>query len=110
MKFIKMVFFLIVFLCGVVFFIQNSVFITEKIALQFDLFGTKWASSPIPLYVYVLSAFALGAIVSFLYLLGEKLRLGAEVKSLRARVRQLEDELSQGVEEEESEEREVEEG
>ncbi len=46
----------------------------------------------------------------FLYLLGEKLRLGAEVKSLRARVRQLEDELSQGVEEEESEEREVEEG
>ncbi len=103
MKFIKMLFFLIVFLCGLVFFIQNSVFITEKIALNFNIFGIKWASGPIPLYVYLLTGFALGAIVSFLYLLGEKLRLSAEVKSLKSRVRQLEEELAQLAPEEEEE-------
>ncbi len=106
MKFIKMLFFLIVFLCGIVFFIQNSVFITEKIAIHFDLFGTKWESAPIPLYVYFLTCFALGAMVSFLYLLAEKLRLGAEVKSLKSQITKLEQQLNSVMPEEESEEEE----
>ncbi|GAB6161432.1 hypothetical protein JCM12298_05910 [Desulfothermus naphthae] len=103
MKFIKLLFFLIVFVCGIVFFIQNSVFITEKVALNFDIFGIKWATNPIPLYVYLLTGFALGAIVSFFYLLGEKLRLSAQVKSLKSRVRELEEELAQLATEEEEE-------
>lgn len=103
MKFIKLLFFLIVFVCGIVFFIQNSVFITEKVALNFDIFGIKWATNPIPLYVYLLTGFALGAIVSFFYLLGEKLRLSAQVKSLKSRVRELEEELAQLAPEEEEE-------
>lgn len=108
MKFIKMLVLLILFLCGIVFFIQNSIFITYKIALNFDFMGTKWQSEPIPLYVYLLCAFALGAILTFLYLLTEKLRLSSEVKNLKSRVSQLEQQLEaysdEGTEYSESEE------
>jgi len=109
MKFIKMLFKLILFLCGVVLFIQNSIFITYKIALKFNLFGTEWSSEPIPLYIYLLSAFALGSIASFLYLLGEKLRLSSEVKSYKSQIAKLEGELASLRPEEEEEEEETEE-
>ncbi len=102
MKFIKALVLLLLFLCGVVFFIQNSIFITYKIPLNFDFLGTKWQSNPIPLYVYFLCSFALGAILTFLYLFVEKLRLSAEVKTLKSRVAQLEEELSSYLEDESS--------
>lgn len=100
MKFIKMLVLLVLFLCGIVFFIQNSIFITYKIALNFDFLGTKWQSGPIPLYVYLLCSFALGAILTFFYLLAEKLRLSSEVKNLKSRVAQLEQELGSYSEDE----------
>ena len=104
MRFIKLILFLVLFLCGVVFFIQNSIFITYKIALKFSLFGYDFSSGPIPLYLYLLTAFGLGAIISFLYLLGEKLRLSAEIKSYRSQIAKLEEELESLRPEDEGEE------
>ncbi len=94
MRFVKFLVLLILFFCGVVFFIQNSIFITYKIALKFSLFGNQWSTNPIPLYLYLLSAFGLGAILSFLYLVGEKVRLSQELRKYKSQVAKLEEELS----------------
>ncbi len=112
MRFVKFLVLLILFFCGVVFFIQNSIFITDKIALKFSLFGNQWSTNPIPLYLYLLSAFLLGAILTFLYLVSEKLRLSREVRKYRSQVQKLEEELAsyRGIEgEQEQSQEEIEE-
>ncbi len=94
MRFIKFLVLLILFFCGVVFFIQNSIFITYKIALKFSLFGNQWSTNPIPLYLYLLSAFVLGAILTFLYLFSEKVRLSKELRNYKSQVQRLEQEMA----------------
>lgn len=95
MRYAKVLLIVLIFFFGLIFFIQNTQIFTDKLALSFNLFGLKWTSSPIPLYLYILLAFVIGALVSMLYLLLDKIRMKKELKGCKTKIRSLEKELNE---------------
>jgi uncharacterized integral membrane protein len=94
MRYVKVLVIVLIFFVGLVFFVQNTQTLATKLTFNIDLFGWSWASSPIPIYLFILIAFALGAIISMLYFLMDKIRHGKELRKARSRIKDLEQELS----------------
>ncbi|MFO7716969.1 MAG: LapA family protein [Thermodesulfobacteriota bacterium] len=94
MRYLKLFAFIIFFVLAMIFFVQNTEPLSSTLELKFDLFQWSWLSNPLPFYVVVLIAFAVGAVLSLLYFLVEKMRLSGEVKKHKNQVRSLEKELN----------------
>mgnify|MGYP006423100833 CR=1 FL=1 len=94
MRYLKLFAFIIFFVLAMIFFIQNTDPLAATLELKFDLFQWSWLSNPLPFYVVLLIAFAVGAVLSLLYFLVEKLRLNSEVKKHKNQVRSLQKELN----------------
>ena len=94
MRYLKLFAFIIFFVLAMIFFVQNTDPLSSTLELKFDLFQWSWLSNPLPFYVVVLIAFAIGAVLSLLYFLVEKMRLSGEVKRQKNQVRSLEKELN----------------
>jgi uncharacterized integral membrane protein len=94
MRYLKLFAFIIFFVLAMIFFVQNTGPLSSTLELKFELLQWSWLSKPLPFYVVVLIAFAVGAILSLLYFLVEKMRLSGEVKKYKNKVRSLEKELN----------------
>ncbi|MFW6054334.1 MAG: LapA family protein, partial [Thermodesulfobacteriota bacterium] len=94
MRYVKVFIVVLLFLFGIIFFMQNTQFVNTTISLQFNLPGIDWSSSPVPVYLFILLAFGIGVLVSLIYLSLDKFRQGRELKWYKARVKSLEQEIN----------------
>lgn len=94
MRYFKVLFIVILFFLCMIFFVQNTEILTANLDLQFHLFNWSWFSATVPIYVFILLFFVLGAIVSMLYFFMERIRLARELKQSRSRIQSLEKELN----------------
>lgn len=94
MRYLKVLFIVILFFVCLVFFIQNSEILTASLDIKFQLFKWTWFSSTVPIYIFILLFFLLGAIISLLYFFVERIRKGKELKDCRAKISSLEKELN----------------
>ncbi|MDR2123667.1 MAG: LapA family protein [Desulfovibrio sp.] len=96
MRFIKVLLLLVIFVAGLIFFVQNSAALGTDLQLKFDLYykGLSWQGQAIPFYFVVLAAFALGMLFAVLMLFVDRLRLGCTLMGSRRAVRTLEKEVN----------------
>lgn len=92
MRYLKFLGMLIVFVASMLFFVQNNQPLSTAVQLEFSILSLHLYSLPLPLYLLVLIAFLLGALVCLALFVVERVRLGLELKALRNRYAALEDE------------------
>ncbi|MDL2316691.1 DUF1049 domain-containing protein [Desulfovibrio sp. OttesenSCG-928-A18] len=91
MRFIKVLLLLVIFVFGVLFFVQNSAVLQTEMKLDLDLvYGYHWTVEKIPFYFVVLAAFALGMLFALGLLLIDRIRLGCALVGKSRSVRLLE--------------------
>ncbi|MDR3175889.1 MAG: LapA family protein, partial [Desulfovibrio sp.] len=95
MRFVKVLILLLIFIVGLVFFVQNSAALGTNLQLKFDLYyyGLSWQGQAIPFYFVVLAAFALGMLFATLMLFIDRIRLGCSLIGHKRAVRTLEREV-----------------
>lgn len=91
MRFIKVLLLLVLFIAGLLFFVQNSEVLGKEMQLNFNLYynDISWQSAPRPLYFVVLAAFGVGMLFATLLLFIDRVRLGCTVMSLKRSTRAL---------------------
>lgn len=94
MRYVKALLVLLLFVLGLTFFIQNAEMFTASLSIRFQIFDWGGRSGPIPFYMFLLLAFLIGGLVSFLYLVADKIKLHKELKNKKSRISSLEKELS----------------
>ncbi len=94
MRYFKVLLIVILFFLCMIFFVQNTKILTANLDLQFHLFNWSWFSTTVPIYIFILLFFVLGAIVSMLYFFMERIRLTKELKQCRSKIQSLEKELN----------------
>ena len=96
MRFIKVLLLIVIFTCGLLFFIQNSKALETPLTLGFSLYygDLAWTGKPLPFFVVVLAAFVVGALFSAAYLLMERVRLGCSLLKCKNDLRGKDKELA----------------
>lgn len=95
MRFIKVLLLLVIFILGLMFFVQNSTALEAPLKLQFDLYfkDMKWLGEGIPYYFVVLAAFGVGMLFATLLLFFDRIRIGCELMRRKRDVRDLKTEI-----------------
>ena len=95
MRFIKVLLLIVIFTCGLLFFIQNSKELETALTLKFSLYygDLSWTGKPLPFFVIVLAAFVVGAVFSALYLLIDRVRMGCTLLKYKNDLRSKEKEI-----------------
>lgn len=93
MRYLKVLAIVVFFFVSMVFFVQNTTILSTNLNLRFDLFSFHWLSPDIPIYIFILLAFVIGALLAMVYFLFEKMRQTRELRRARAQIKSLEDEL-----------------
>lgn len=94
MRFIKVLLLLVLFIFGLLFFVQNSDSLATGLQLKFDLYyGFKWEGQEVPFYFVVLASFGLGMLFATLLLLIDRIRIGCSLMAKKREVRGLEREI-----------------
>ncbi|MDR2573757.1 MAG: DUF1049 domain-containing protein [Desulfovibrio sp.] len=96
MRFIKILILVILFTCGLLFFIQNNKALESSITLGFSLYygDLVWTSKPLPFFVIVLGSFAAGVLLATAYLLVERIRMSCAFFKCKSELRNKEKELA----------------
>lgn len=95
MRFLKILWIVLLFFFGALFLLQNKEVLSQPMILELDLFFTeKLTSIQLPYYFIVLCAFAAGAFSAIGYLILSRLRIGMELRRARKQARILEKELN----------------
>ncbi|MDL2285612.1 LapA family protein [Desulfovibrio sp. OttesenSCG-928-F07] len=95
MRFIKYFVQLVCLIIIVMFFIENSTQLIQKIQFKFDLFipGMEWTFPEFPLYFLLLMTFALGALLAILSFAWGRWCIGHELRKANNKIRKLEKEI-----------------
>ena len=94
MRFIKVLLLLVLFIFGLLFFVQNSAALSSQLKLQLDLYyGFKWDGQEIPFYFVVIAAFGIGMLFATALLFVDRIRLGCALLGRKRTVRSLEKEV-----------------
>ncbi len=95
MRFLKALWLAIFFFFSLVFFIQNSEALGQKLSLKMDFyyFNYVWSNTAVPFYFVVMVGFFAGALLILGYLLLDQLRTKSELRRSRRQVRILDREL-----------------
>ena len=94
MRFIKVLLLLVLFIFGLLFFVQNSEALGTHLKLKLDLYyGFKWEGIEIPFYFVVLAAFGVGMLFATACLFIDRIRLGCALVGRKRAVRTLEKEV-----------------
>jgi putative membrane protein len=94
MRYIKVLVLVLVFFLSMVFFFQNQKPLSQEVVLSLNLFVTpEMTSIGLPLYLITLVAFAVGAILSLLVLVWDKVNLSARLLKATWRANALEKEV-----------------
>ncbi|MBN2141357.1 MAG: LapA family protein [Desulfovibrionaceae bacterium] len=94
MRYLKIVLLVLFFVISMIFFIQNNDILSQKIVLGLNVLFLDLHSAEMPLYFMILAAFLLGAILTTAHFLVEKLRLSNQLRTCRARLSGLEEEVN----------------
>jgi lipopolysaccharide assembly protein A len=94
MRYLKVLLLTLFFFVSMVFFIQNNEMLSNELILKLELFDLSFASRELPFYLIVLVSFVVGSVFSMSYFLAEKLRLSHELKSSKAKLAALEQEVT----------------
>ncbi len=92
MKFVKAIFLIVFFFFALLFVIQNRDAFITSLDLKLHLFGWNWSSS-MPIYMNILLAFLIGAILVLMFFFFDTIKKNKEIKMYRMRVEELEQEL-----------------
>lgn len=94
MRFIKVLLLLVLFIFGLLFFVQNSETLAKPLGLQFDLYyGFKWTGQEVPFYFVILVAFGVGMFFATALLFIDRIRLGCQLMGRTRALRNLEKEV-----------------
>ena len=94
MRFIKVLLLLVLFIFGLLFFVQNSGALATNLKLKFDLYyGLNWEGQEIPFYFVVLASFGVGMLFATCLLFIDRIRLGCSLMGQKRSVRNLEREV-----------------
>lgn len=94
MRYLKVLLLTLFFFVSMVFFIQNNEMLSNELVLKLELFDLSFVSRELPFYLIVLLSFVVGSVFSMSYFLAEKLRLSHELKSCKAKLTALEQEVT----------------
>jgi len=95
MRYIKVFVLVSAFFLTMVFFFQNQVVLSNQLTLQLDLLFTEPKSSiPLPYYFLLLTSFFVGAVLTLLALIWDKLNLSAKLMKSSWRIRSLEKQVA----------------
>lgn len=92
MRYLKLILTVLAFGGCMVFFVQNTLPLSQTIVLELNLVAKSYVSIPIPVYALALGAFLAGVLVSMAFLLVDRIRIGLELKNLKKAHAALEDE------------------
>lgn len=92
MRYLKSLALILVFVVSMLFFVQNNEPLSTSVVLELNVVFAHLYSLPLPVYILVLGAFLLGAVLTLAFLLVDRIRLSLELKTLRTRYAALEDE------------------
>lgn len=88
MRYVKVLFLVLLFFFVMLFFVQNQGSFSQAMPLKLDLFFTApLESKPIPLYALFLICFLIGALCTMLMLIWDRLRLSARLTMTGMRAR-----------------------
>lgn len=94
MRYLKVLALVILFFFSMVFFVQNTPELGKTVVLSIELLQYKFTSQELPYYLLILTAFAVGAVITLLYFMGDKIRLSGQLRTCRTRMANLEQEVN----------------
>ena len=94
MRYLKVLFLVLIVFVFMMFFIQNYEVVSTSMPLRLDLYFKAWVSIPMPVYFLLLVAFLVGALFTIGFFLQEKITLSARLKRARSQIGKLEKELN----------------
>lgn len=94
MRFIKVLFLILLFVVSMVFFVQNTETLSQGIQLKLDFKYVEYYSVKLPEYLLILGAFALGGLLTLVYFLIDKIRTSRQLKHCRSQLDALQQELN----------------
>jgi len=94
MRFIKFLLVIALFVLTMALFAQNMATLGAPIALSLNLFGTELFTFEYTVYMLLLLAFFLGAIITLSYFFLEKIRMGRELSQAGKKLATLEQEVN----------------
>ncbi len=94
MRFFKFFLLAVLFVFGVLFFVQNKDVLGTDMPLVLNTYlGYTWQPAPIPFFFVVVLAFFVGAVACLLCLISDRLRNSMQLRDCRKRIRALEAEV-----------------
>ncbi len=95
MRFIKVLFLLVLFVSSILFFSQNNDALLQELTLKLDIpYLMTLHSVPLPLGFIILASFVEGALLTMIYFAVDKIRSGSKLRECKPRMASLEQELN----------------
>jgi hypothetical protein len=96
MRFVKVFCLILFFFVSMMFFMQNTETLTQRMPLQLDLFidSLRFLITPMPVYFLVLLSFLVGALFTLTFFLVERIRLSKIMQQKNAKLASLEQEVA----------------
>ena len=91
MRYIKVLFIVVIFFLALIFFFQNQAVLSQHLELTLHLFFLPpMVSIPLPFYFVILVSFFVGAILSLIFLVWDKFNTSARLVKAKWRINSLE--------------------
>lgn len=91
MRYIKVLFIVVIFFLALIFFFQNQAVLSQHLELTLHLFFLPpMVSIPLPFYFVILASFFVGAILSLIFLIWDKCNTSARLVKAKWRINSLE--------------------
>lgn len=94
MRYVKFLVVIVLFVLTMALFAQNMDALGAPLALSLHLFGTDIFAFDYPVYMFLLGTFFVGALITFMYFLCEKVRIGRELSVAQKKIATLEQEVN----------------
>ncbi len=95
MRYIKVLLLVLLFFFVMLFFVQNQATFSQALPLKLDLlFIAPLETNPLPFYVMLLICFVIGALVTLLMLIWDRLSISAKLTMANMRARSVERDLA----------------
>ncbi|HCF05170.1 MAG: hypothetical protein JG774_474 [Desulfomicrobiaceae bacterium] len=90
MRYLKVLGLVLLFFLSMLFVVQNHDALMQELSLSLSAFGVHIQMPATPYYITILSSFLVGAVLCTLYFFLERMRLSAQVRTLKKQVAELE--------------------
>ncbi len=96
MRFVKVFGLILLFFVSIMFFMQNTEVLTQRIPLQLDFLvgGLQFLVAPLPVYFLILVSFLVGALLTLAFFIVDRYRFTKAMKQKNVRLASLEQEVA----------------